>query len=66
MFALVGDELVAAFIQQSGYILQSIDPLSSLILKADKSKKISGQEFNSALDMMQACISLEASCAENF
>jgi len=44
---------VAAFIQQSGYILQSTDPLSSLILKSDKTKKISGQEFNSALDMMQ-------------
>lgn len=49
---------MAAFIQQSGFILQSTDPLSSLILKPDKAKKISGQEFNSALDMMQVSLFL--------
>jgi hypothetical protein len=45
--------LVVAFIQQSGYLLPSTDPLSSMLLKGDKKNKISGQELNTALDLMQ-------------
>ncbi len=49
----LGDELVVAFIEQSGYLLPSTDPLSSLLVKPDKKNKINGQELNTALDLMQ-------------
>eukprot|EP00026_Physarum_polycephalum_P002568 Phypoly_transcript_02575.p1 GENE.Phypoly_transcript_02575~~Phypoly_transcript_02575.p1 ORF type:complete len:601 (+),score=89.70 Phypoly_transcript_02575:931-2733(+) len=54
-----GDELVVAFIQQSGYLLPSTDPLSSMLIKGDKKNKISGQELNTALDLMQEVLNSE-------